>query len=65
MRKSGTKNEWMTSRLVISSRTGRLAGTCSVPIAFGPPPAYANFHIHFLPITYTSIVFLGGVVYQM
>ena len=51
MRKSGTKNEWITSREVISSRTGRFAGTCSVPIAFGPPSGYANFHIHCLPIT--------------
>ena len=49
----------------MSRRTGRFAGTCNVPIAFGPPPAYENFHIHFFPITYTSIVFLGGVVYQM
>src|SRR3954463_13886560 len=53
----------MTSRLVISSRTGRSAGTCSVPMALGPS-GYANFHIHFLPITYTSVVFLGGVVYH-
>ena len=35
-RKAGMKTEWMTSRDVISSRTGRFAGTWSTPIEFGP-----------------------------
>ncbi len=35
-RKAGMKTEWMTSREVMSSRTGRLAGTWSTPIEFGP-----------------------------
>ncbi len=38
---------------------GRPTGTRSVSTAFGPP-AYANFHIHFLPMTKTSIASFGG-----
>ena len=33
----GTKKEWMTSREVMSSRTGRSAGTRSTSTPFGPP----------------------------
>src|SRR5690349_11459043 len=64
MRNDGTKNEWMTSREVMSRRTGRCAGTRSTFTPFGPS-GYENFHIHCLAITYTSIEFSGGVLSRM